>query len=134
MDIIVDLDKGLTTLSCRKNRFPSWMICFITGQLFSDGKSNKFLVVQSIENFLNLVIFIISYCHPQKNAQFITFWNTFSNLKKKKNRQNALVNLNSAKNAHFMLWPKQFKKKHQIKAWCYRIDLKNSQRSCDAHC
>ena len=32
-------------------------------------------------------------------------------------------------NAHFMLWPNQSKKIHQIKAWYNRIDLTNSLRS-----
>ena len=40
-----------------------------------------------------------------------------------------MVNLNSAENAHFMLWPDQFQKIHQIKAWYYRIDLTNQLRS-----
>ena len=35
----------------------------------------------------------------------------------------------SAENAHFMLWPSQFQKNCQIKAWYYRIDLTNPLRS-----
>ena len=66
----------------------------------------------------------------------VIFFTTVSNafiktlkIKKKKNRQNAKVNINSAENAHFMLWPDQFKKIRQIKAWYYRIDLTNPLRS-----
>ena len=43
-----------------------------------------------------------------------------------------MVNLNSAENAHFMLWPDQFQKIRQIKAWYYRIDLTNPLRSYNA--
>ena len=40
-----------------------------------------------------------------------------------------MVNLNSAENVHFMLWPDQFQKIRQIKAWNYKIDLTNPLRS-----
>ena len=40
-----------------------------------------------------------------------------------------MVNLNSAENVHFMLWPDQFQKIRQIKAWYHRIDLTNPLRS-----
>ena len=40
-----------------------------------------------------------------------------------------MVNLISAENVHFILWPDQFQKIRQIKAWYYRIDLTNRLRS-----
>ena len=40
-----------------------------------------------------------------------------------------MINLNSAENAQFMLWPKQFQKIRQIKAWYHRINLTNPLKS-----